>query len=147
MDFASKASDLKALRALAERAGGILSLSSLHAKVYLIDNKRALITSANATHSGMHRNRECGYQLTSASEIRALRRMLLAGFGKSPQPQLWTVQDLDELREPVEKLRAALPRPIVLQAADLEAPRRVELRPRDYSRLINSFSGWLQLST
>ena len=146
VDFASKASDLKALRALAERAGGILSLSSLHAKVYLIDNKRALITSANATHSGMHRNRECGYQLTSASEIRALRRMLLAGFGKSPQPQLWTVQDLDELREPVEKLRAALPRPIVLQAADLEAPRRVELRPRDYSRLINSFSGWLQLT-
>src|SRR5437016_2477627 len=126
MDFASKASDLEALRSLAERAGSILSLSSLHAKVYVIDNKRALITSANATYSGMYRNRECGYQLINRTEIRELRGMLLAGFGSSPQPQLWTVQDLDDLRDPVEKLRAALPRPTVLRSADIEAPRRVE---------------------
>ena len=146
MDFASKASNLEALRALAERTGGILSLSSLHAKVYVIDNKRALITSANATYSGMYRNRECGYQLTNKTEIRKLRRMLLAGFGSSPQPQVWTVQDLDDLRDPVEKLRAVLPRPTVLPSADIEAPQHVELRRRDYSRLVNSFSGWLQLT-
>jgi hypothetical protein len=145
-DFASNASDLEALRALAERTGSILSLSSLHAKVYVIDNKRALITSANATYSGMYRNRECGYQLTEKKEIRKLHSLLLAGFGSSPQPQLWTAQDLDDLRGPVEKLRAAMPRPIVLQSADIELPRRVELRQKDYSRLVNSFSGWLQLT-
>jgi hypothetical protein len=94
----------------------------------------------------MYRNRECGYQLTNKTEIRKLRRMLLAGFGSSPQPQVWTVQDLDDLRDPVEKLRAVLPRPTVLPSSDIEAPRRVELRQRDYSRLVNSFSGWLQLT-
>ena len=146
MDFASKASNLEALRALAKRNGYILSLSSLHAKVYVIDDKRALITSANATYSGMNRNRECGYQLTDSSEIRTLRKMLLAGFGSSPRPQLWTAQDLDELSEPVEKLRAALPKPVVLPSADIEAPRRVELRRRDYARVLTSFSGWLQLT-
>jgi len=145
-DFASNASDLEALRALAERAGSILSLSSLHAKVYVIDNKRALITSANATYSGMYRNRECGYQLKKKTEIRKLHSLLLAGFGSSPQPQLWTAQDLDDLRDPVEKLRAAIARPIVLQSSDIELPPRFELRQRDYSRLINSFSGWLQLT-
>ena len=59
-DFASRASDLEAVHSLAQRTKGILSLSLLHAKVYVIDNRRALVTSANATFSGMHRNRECG---------------------------------------------------------------------------------------
>src|SRR5438067_617862 len=51
-DFATQSSDLNAVTKLAERAGGILSLSSLHAKVYIFDNRKALVTSANATHSG-----------------------------------------------------------------------------------------------
>src|ERR1700692_259161 len=47
-EFASRSSDLEAVISLAEHAGGVLSLSSLHAKTYIIDNTRALITSANA---------------------------------------------------------------------------------------------------
>ena len=145
-EFASRSSDLDAVIKLAERAGGVLSLSSLHAKTYIVDDSRALITSANATHSGMHRNWECGYQLNDRSNVRTLRRMLLRGFGSAPPPQLWTVRDLYELREPVEKLRAALPRPAVHLSADIETPRRVQLHRKEYSRLVQSFSGWLQLT-
>jgi hypothetical protein len=145
-EFAGRSSDLNAVIELAERAGGVLSLSSLHAKTYLIDNRRALITSANATHSGMHRNWECGYELTGKSNVTTLRRLLLRGFGITPPPQLWTASDLYELREPVEKLRAALPRPVVRLSADIETPRRVQLRRREYSWLIDSFSGWVQLA-
>jgi Dam-replacing HTH domain/PLD-like domain len=145
-EFAARSSDLDAVIKLAERAGGVLSLSSLHAKTYIIDDRRALITSANATHSGMHRNWECGYQLVDRSNVRALRRMLLHGFGSTPPPQLWTVNDLYELQEPVENLRAALPRPAVRLSADIGTPRRVQLPRKEYSRLIGSFSGWLQLT-
>lgn len=145
-EFASRSSDLNAVIELAKRAGGVLSLSSLHAKTYVIDDRRALITSANATHSGMHRNWECGYELAQKSNVRALRRMLLQGFGSAPPPQLWTVHDLYELREPVEKLRSALPRPAVRPSADIEMPKPVQLRRKDYSRLVRSFSGWLQLT-
>ena len=145
-DFAARSSDLNAVKTLAERAGGVLSLSSLHAKTYIVDTRRALITSANATHSGMFRNRECGYQVTGSSKVRTLRSMLLAGFGSSPVPQLWTVRDLNELQEPVERLRALLPKTILLQSADIQAPRAIDLRRREYSRLVNSFSGWLRLT-
>src|SRR5437870_4298315 len=55
-DFASSASDLDAVCSIARRTGHIFSLNSLHAKVYVIDKARALITSANATFSGMFRN-------------------------------------------------------------------------------------------
>ena len=99
VDFASNASDLDAVRALAERSGGIFSLSSLHAKVYVVDKKCALITSANATFSGMYRNRECGVEITNRAVINTLRGLIQSGFGSSPRPQLWTADDLEELPE------------------------------------------------
>ena len=145
-DFASKASDLDALHTLAERIGGILSLSSLHAKVYVVDKKRALITSANATFSGMYRNRECGVEIKNGGAINTLRGLIRSGFGSTPRPQLWTADDLNELRKPVETLRAALSRVTTLREAAIEAPPRVRLQRRQLTRLVESFSGWLQLT-
>jgi hypothetical protein len=145
-DFASNASNLDAVRGLAARAGGILSLSSLHAKVYVIDSKRALITSANATFSGMYRNRECGFEITRRKDVNSLHKFIETGFGTVPKPQLWSIEDLDELREPVEQLRAALPRVALLREQAIEAPPRVRLQPKQYHRLVESFSGWLQLT-
>lgn len=145
-DFASNASDITAVQALAVRTGGVLSLSSLHAKVYVIDSKRALITSANATFSGMFRNRECGFEISTGRSTYDLGDLVRSGFGSSPKPQLWTAEDLDELREPVETLRAALSRAITLPEAAIESPHRVRLQARQLARLIGSFSGWLQLT-
>jgi len=145
-DFASNASNLDAVRGVAARAGGILSLSSLHAKVYAVDNKHALITSANATFSGMVRNRECGFEITGRKDVELLRQLIRTGFGTKPTPQVWTIDDLDELREPVERLRAALPRLAILREQAIEAPPRVRLQRRQYHRLVESFSGWLQLT-
>jgi phosphatidylserine/phosphatidylglycerophosphate/cardiolipin synthase-like enzyme len=88
-DFASGASDLEAVRVLAERSRGVLSLSSLHAKVYVVNDRSALVTSANATFSGMHRNRECGVQINTRREISKLRHLIESGFGAIPKPQLW----------------------------------------------------------
>ncbi len=145
-DFASNASDLDAVHALAERIGGIFSLSSLHAKVYVVDKKCALITSANATFSGMYRNLECGVQIKNRDAINTLRAFIQSGFGSSPRPQLWTADDLNELRKPVETLRAALSRVTTLRDAAIEAPPRVRLQRRQLARLVESFSGWLQLT-
>jgi hypothetical protein len=145
-DFASYASDLEAVHAVAARSGGVLSLSALHAKVYVLDRTRALITSANATYSGMYRNRECGAEIASRHQIQTLVRLVRSGFASIPKPQLWTVDDLDALREPVETLRSALPRVSLLREAAVEMPPRVRLRRRQMDRLIGSFSGWLQLT-
>lgn len=145
-DFASSASDLEAVQVLAQRTNGILSLSSLHAKVYVVDDRKALVTSANATFSGMHRNRECGVEIKIDSDVRRLRRLIEFGFGAIPKPQLWTADDLAELREPVETLRSAMPRVATLRQAGIEAPPRVQLRRRQFDRLIENLSGWMQLT-
>jgi hypothetical protein len=145
-DFASHASDLDAVRALASRAGGILSLSSLHAKVYVVGKKRALITSANSTFSGMHRNRECGFEVTKRTDVESLDAFIKTGFGSSPMPQRWTADDLDELRLPVELLRTAIPRVATLRGQRIEALLRIKLPRRQYRELIHGFSGWLRLT-
>lgn len=145
-DFASKASDLDSVRAVAERAGSILSLSSLHAKVYVVDNCLALITSANATASGMLRNQECGFEVKGAKPSSELSRLICTGFGADQTPQIWTPADLDGLRTPVERLRAALPTRARLQPEAIEAPPRLELGRREYARVVESFTGWLRLT-
>lgn len=145
-DFASNASDLEAVRHLAERSGGVLSLSSLHAKVYVVDETKALITSANATFSGMHRNRECGFEITTAKDVRRLTELIHSGFGASPKPRQWTAADLDELREPVKALRAALPRASKMPEGAIDAPPRVSLQRRQFYRLLDTLPAWTQLT-
>ncbi len=49
----------------------LLQAPELHAKVYLIDNT-ALVTSANATWSGLTKNHECGIAVESAQVCDAL---------------------------------------------------------------------------
>jgi phosphatidylserine/phosphatidylglycerophosphate/cardiolipin synthase-like enzyme len=145
-DFASRASDLNAVCSLARRAGSILSLSALHAKVYVVGKKRALITSANSTYSGMHRNRECGYEITKRAEVLLLDSFIKTGFGTRPIPQRWTLEDLDQLRDPVARLRASIPRVATLRGKEVEALLRINLSQQQYRELIESFSGWLQLT-
>lgn len=52
-------------------------LPSLHAKVYIADDKRAVVTSANLTESGLLRNFEYGALFTDAPTVRAIREDIL----------------------------------------------------------------------
>ena len=79
-DFAKGASDLEALCDTARLGARVMSLSRLHAKVYVIDNRSALVTSANATPSGMRRNWECGIAIEDQQEVFRLAKLVLAGF-------------------------------------------------------------------
>jgi DpnI-like restriction endonuclease/phospholipase D-like protein len=144
-DFATRASDLDAVCAIAARVGQVLSLNSLHAKVYIVDGKIALITSANATYSGMHRNAECGFEVSDGSDIRALRAVFETAFGSKAAPKVWTLQDLEALRKPVAALREALPKmPSISSGAD--QPPILEIRRPAFSKLVEGFSGWLRLT-
>ena len=131
---------------IAQRTGGILSLSSLHAKVYIVGTDRALVTSANATFSGMHRNRECGVEITKGGEIARLRDLIDTGFGSSPKPKFWTGDELEELRSSVEALRATLPKAIRREPAAPETAPIIRLRRRELSRVVGTFGGWLRLT-
>lgn len=67
MDFIRGASDLNAVRMLLEQGHTVKSLSSLHAKIIYIDNKKVFLGSANCTGRGLglveHHNLEASVKL------------------------------------------------------------------------------------
>ena len=107
-DFASGASDLDAVCAAAECGAEIHSASRLHAKVYVIDRKCALVTSANATFSGMFSNLECGVATRKMADVNRAAEMVMTAFGADQRLQRWTAAELKALREPVRELRSAV---------------------------------------
>lgn len=59
-DFKMGVSSLKSLRLLIKLNAKIFGIKGLHSKVYIFDNRKALITSANLTNGGFVANYECG---------------------------------------------------------------------------------------
>lgn len=70
--------DLEALEIFRKRHGQaqIVSLPRLHAKVYVADTRRALVTSANLTPSGLDGNFEYGVSLEDPILVQQVRRDL-----------------------------------------------------------------------
>lgn len=71
--------DLSALSLFAERPNStVTTLSRLHAKVFVADERAAIVTSGNLTAGGLDRNYEYGARLDDPSVVRTVRNDLLA---------------------------------------------------------------------
>ncbi len=73
--IASAGLDMTALLHLAERPdkAHVIALPNLHAKVFVADEKAAIVTSGNLTRSGLDRNIEYGVLLREPQLVRAIR--------------------------------------------------------------------------
>lgn len=60
-DFANGVSDTSALALLLKNGAQIRGVKNLHAKLYLFDQGRAILTSANLTSAALNRNHEFGF--------------------------------------------------------------------------------------
>ncbi|MDR1849207.1 MAG: phospholipase D-like domain-containing protein [Zoogloeaceae bacterium] len=67
-DYRSGVSDLESLEKTLAHNGRVFNWSSLHAKIYIFDDRQCIITSANLTWSGLNKNAECGL-LTDDADI------------------------------------------------------------------------------
>ncbi len=143
--FALGSSDIEALCEFARQGANVLSLAGLHAKVYVLDNKAALVTSANATYGGMTRNWECGVSIENRRDVEDIAKLLLSGFGARQAPQPWDADELERLRGPVRILRDQLPP--IRRLPTLEASELPPIRLRRESRkpLLEGFTGWTRL--
>lgn len=85
----------------------VMHLPRLHAKVYVSDTKRAIITSGNLTAGGLMLNYEYGIQLTEPGVVEEVRRdvMNYADLGA-----LVGVEQLLSYCQAAEKVRAAFQR-------------------------------------
>ncbi len=85
-------------------------LPGLHAKVYLADEREAIVTSGNLTHGGVFQNYEYGVRFTDPAEVRRIWEDLLEyeKLGNLvPRPDLErmarTLSELQELRQRTER--------------------------------------------
>lgn len=67
--FIREASDISAIELLLQNNVKVYNHQHLHAKIYVFDEKRALITSANLTYSGMNSNYEYGVMISDDTVI------------------------------------------------------------------------------
>ena len=62
-NFVSGSLDVEAIKTLLDAGIKVLNFQNLHAKIYLFDNKKALVTSANLTNNALYNNYEYGLLL------------------------------------------------------------------------------------
>lgn len=80
-DFRQGTSDIEAFRFMIDnKFFDLRTLEDLHAKVYVIDNKLSLVTSANLTVAGMQFNNEIGFASQNTQEITDLISIIESWF-------------------------------------------------------------------
>ena len=88
--ISSSALDVEALLRLARvsPASKLIALPNLHAKVFVADEKYAIITSGNLTRSGLDTNIEYGVVLSEQTLVRTVRKDMLdfARLGSTVNP-------------------------------------------------------------
>lgn len=127
--FASEASDLSAIRKLVDHSIGVASDPLLHAKVYVFDDKKAILGSANLTPSGLTHNDEISLLFDDEATIRELKGQFSYLLGRS---SVLTKSDLDYFAANLAKVR-----PLV---SDGES----ENLPLSGTDILPSLSGWEQ---
>ena len=70
--FATGGSDISAIKYLVEKGINTYNYQNLHAKVYVFDSDKALITSSNLTYGGLVRNYEYGVYINDEDIIRKI---------------------------------------------------------------------------
>jgi hypothetical protein len=80
-DYVSSSSDLASIETLLHEGADIRLITNLHAKVYVADQRRAIITSANLTSSGLEKNLEVGVYLDD-DEVPGLAKKIEGWFDK-----------------------------------------------------------------
>lgn len=70
--FCSKGSDIEAIKLLFKHGVEVYNYQNLHAKIYIFDKLKAMITSSNLTYSGLVKNYEYGVLLEEKSIIKSI---------------------------------------------------------------------------
>jgi PLD-like domain len=108
--FGSGVSDIEALRAVLKAGGRVRGVRGLHAKVFLFDESRAAVTSANLTSRGLKQNLEFGCVSDDVVFIEACREYF-DRLWKSAAGTDLTFAELDEWADQVSAFLASGGRP------------------------------------
>jgi HKD family nuclease len=105
-NFYRNSSDLEALRRFIENRIEVRNYPLLHAKTYIFDSKRAIITSANLTLGGLENNYECGVLIDDLDTVSRLKSDFLQIFADKEKVSVVT----DDILSTTEGIIAKVPR-------------------------------------
>ncbi|MEA4821968.1 MAG: phosphatidylserine/phosphatidylglycerophosphate/cardiolipin synthase family protein, partial [Erysipelotrichales bacterium] len=99
-NFINKSLDIEAIKILIKNGCNVLNYQNLHAKIYLFDNEKALITSANLTNNGLYNNYEYGVLI---EDDKIIINQIYADFVSMMDSELCGLIDLKVISK-IEKL-------------------------------------------
>jgi phosphatidylserine/phosphatidylglycerophosphate/cardiolipin synthase-like enzyme len=104
----SGATDASAICDLAEQFPQIeiRFLPSIHAKVYVADDKLAIVTSANMTAGGLSRNLEYGVKVDEEDLVRKIKRDVSDYAGLGTRIETSKLKFLSEISSELKSIRA-----------------------------------------
>jgi len=145
--FARGVSSLRALRSLKRRGWTVQTLPSLHAKVYIFDQSRALVTSANATRRGLLSNLECGVVVTEPSKVLELQTLLERHLQAAGDVTTLSREDLKKLEAPVRMVKEACEQAAIRERTLLPEEDVTEISlPWPAAEFLAGFTGWKRLT-
>jgi len=145
-NFYRNSSDLMALRCFIENRVEVRNYPPLHAKTYIFDSERAIITSANLTLGGLQNNYECGVLLHDSDTVSQLRSDFLRIFENEEKVSTVT----EEILSTTEGILAKVPKEKRIKfeksERDLFPAARYESEDDLYDggvkTIVDTLSGW-----
>ena len=100
--------DIAALRYLADASpfARLIALPNLHAKVFVADDKSAIVTSGNLTKAALDRNIEYGVLVSRQDWVRTVRNDMLAFSRLGSEVGATTLIELSQLEKSLREARA-----------------------------------------
>ena len=144
--FYRNSSDLTALKSFIESRIPVRNYPKLHAKTYIFDSQRAIITSANLTLGGLQNNYECGVLIHDSNTASRLKSDFLQIFTDEEKASIVT----DEILSTTEDILAKVPKEkrIKFEKSEKDLFPAAEYEPQDdlydggVKTIVNTLSGW-----
>ncbi|MHC4624949.1 MAG: phospholipase D-like domain-containing protein, partial [Planctomycetota bacterium] len=145
-NFHRNSSDLRALRCFIESRIEVRNYPTLHAKTYIFDSQRAIITSANLTLGGLQNNYECGVLIDDPNTAGRLKSEFLRIFQDDQKASTVT----EEILSITEGILAKVPREkrVKFEKTEKDLFPAVPYEPEDdlydggVTTIVNTLSGW-----
>jgi type II restriction enzyme len=145
-NFYRNSSDLTALKCFIENKIKVRNYPTLHAKTYIFDSERAIITSANLTLGGLQNNYECGVLLHDFNTVSRLRADFLQIFEDKEKVSTVT----EEILSTTESIIARVPKEkrIKFEKSEKDLFPAARYEPEDdlydggVKTIVDTLSGW-----
>lgn len=140
MSFCKKSSDINALGTILRNGGVVYNYQRLHAKIYIFDDKQAVITSANLTYSGFKRNFEYGVFLDELPLV----ENVCEDYSRLCNSELSGKLKCEHIQY-IQKIIDSIPKPpdLVLPRLDLNDEEGIEdFFDKDLSNISKNLIGW-----